>query len=328
MSLKIALALIVTSAQLSFAVLSNDEQAPNTEESSCTTLLTQKKNTPVNIHFNQEPYDISGLGLRLIAREQINTINNLYAKHLKNEPLDTHAIQMAEQRIDCVKITEAKNVIFCLAYSQYIMNMTFWRPSLYSEGFAHFPQRTVADHNNPSAPYIKYAIGGFNIPSEMFIDFFNEAPKGTYSSQEKVLVEKLYNPLLKEIGTDEPFYIVTSAVNGGTMSESFFNTASHELLHAQLRMTPGYEEVVTKFWNTQVSKEHKTEFIESLRGVYNIDDERVMIDEFQAYILQKGAENSVYGSVKKYKDIDFVMLYADKLRSELEMAGIKAIYVE
>ncbi len=282
-------------------------------------------NFEIGIELDKDLYPVSGEGLRLIARKLMNEIQAPYLAHINGAPFNLETAKIADQKIRCVQIAEATNVFLCMSYHHEILNGTMWRFSIFSEGFSTVNKRTVVSHDHPAGRYIQAFIGGFNTPGAELTGFFTTVKDSDLSAQERAFKKAVYDRIIERIGgPSEEFYVVSIPMTGpGTMT--FFDTASHELLHAQHRMTPAYKKIVTDFWNDEVTGEHRSIFIKSIADIYDTSDLSTVIDEFQAYLLQRGAEANVYGSVGKYEGVNFVEKYRTLLVKKLTQAGIKFI---
>jgi hypothetical protein len=282
-------------------------------------------NFEIGVEFDKEPYSISGEGLRLIARKLIGDVKAPYLEQIKGAAFNLEAAKIADQKIRCVQIAEAKNVFLCMSYHHEILNGTMWRFSIFSEGFSTVKKRTVVGHDHPAGKYIKAFIGGFNTPGAELTGFFAVVKDADLSAQERIFKKEVYHQIIERIGgPSEEFYVVSIPMTG-TGIMTFFDTASHELLHAQHRMTPAYKKIVTEFWNDEVASEHRRIFTESIADIYDTSDLSTVIDEFQAYVLQKGSEAGAYGTVGKFEGVDFVAKYRESLVKRLTQAGIKFI---
>lgn len=282
-------------------------------------------NFEIGVDFDKDPYSVSGQGLRLIARKLIGDVRAPYLEHIKGASFSVEAAKIADQKIRCVQITEAKNVFLCMSYHHEILNGTMWRFSIFSEGFSSVEKRTVVGHDHPAGRYIKAFIGGFNTPGAELTGFFAAVKDADLSTQERTFKREVYDQIIQRIGgPSEEFYVVSIPMTG-TGIMTFFETASHELLHAQHRMIPAYKKIVTEFWNDEVTDEHRSVFTKSIADIYDTTDLSTVIDEFQAYLLQNGSEMGVYGSVGKYEGINFVAKYRKSLVKKLTQAGIKFI---
>lgn len=123
----------------------------------------------------------------------------------------------------------------------------------------------------------------------------------------------------------EDFYVIALAVQAPTSTATYFDVLSHEVLHALYRLNPEYEAVVRRFWRNQLSPHEQVAFILSLGDAYALDMPDVILDEFQAYILQLNSEAGGYGQLRNYANIDFVRRFKRPLLRRLKRAGINFI---
>ncbi|MBK8203470.1 MAG: hypothetical protein IPK68_14455 [Bdellovibrionales bacterium] len=283
-------------------------------------------NFEIGIELDKDPYPVSGQGLRLIARKLMEDVEAPYLENINGAPFNLEAAKIADQKIRCVQAAEVRNVFLCMSYHHEILNGTMWRFSIFSEGFSTVKKRTVVGHDHPAGRYIKAFIGGFNTPGAELTGFFTAVKDSDLSAQERAFKKAVYDRIIERIGgPSEEFYLVSIPMAGPAGTMTFFETASHELLHAQHRMTPSYKRIVTEFWNDEVTSEHKGIFTKSIADIYDTSDLATVIDEFQAYLLQKGSETGVYGAVGKYEGVNFVEKYRTLIVKRLTQAGIKFI---
>jgi hypothetical protein len=310
--------------------IESPEIPKNASEGSSRCLLGQVRASShdfeIGIELDKDPYPVSGEGLRLIARKLMNEIQAPYLAHINGAPFNLETAKIADQKIRCVQIAEATNVFLCMSYHHEILNGTMWRFSIFSEGFSNVKKRTVVSHDHPAGRYIQAFIGGFNTPGAELTGFFTAVKDSDLSAQERAFKKAVYDRIIERIGgPSEEFYVVSIPMAGPAGTMTFFETASHELLHAQHRMTPAYKKIVTDFWNDEVTGEHRRIFTESIADIYDTSDLSTVIDEFQAYLLQKGSEAGVYGAVGKYEGVNFVEKYRTLIVKKLTQAGIKFI---
>jgi hypothetical protein len=106
----------------------------------------------------------------------------------------------------------------------------------------------------------------------------------------------------------EPFVVISYSVNG-----DWSYVLSHELPHAQYFLDIKYRQAVDKFWSESVTEEDREKVKKVLGEAYNQNDDLLMRNEFQAFLLEsRAAEDRLK---------DFVPLYRDKLIKRLEEVG-------
>ena len=107
---------------------------------------------------------------------------------------------------------------------------------------------------------------------------------------------------LKQAGVDN---IVASA--WGNLA-----TIEHELLHAQYFSDPRYKSVVHSFWRERLSEEQRGQVRRELGAQYDPANEDLMVNEFQAYVLQSTPRGWLLAERERWRAL---------LLSDLEQAG-------
>lgn len=79
---------------------------------------------------------------------------------------------------------------------------------------------------------------------------------------------------------------------------------SHELLHASFFKDKILRSIIEQFWNEKVTKKDKQSIMKILSDDYDIRDFNLLINEFQAYILESDALNDKLAKyAKKYREL-------------------------
>ena len=91
---------------------------------------------------------------------------------------------------------------------------------------------------------------------------------------------------------------------------------AHEILHLQFFTDSRIKPVAEKFWDEKVSAEDKAAIKQKLAPNYNVEDRELLVNEFQAYMLQASAEYYELGNFLKYRDA---------LRAAMAAVGVSPI---
>ncbi len=196
--------------------------------------------------------------------------------------------------MECAELQELKNAFFCIGDEKVHVNAAFARTSIYADGFgANGKVKQWVSLNEPVVEKGKTQVSGH--------DIFGEDLRKMYESQkelckkdksfcltvpEKELFEDFLPPLFK---SKEPFVIIAFGIGGQRMKSS--DIAAHEVLHAQYYLQDEFKKAVIEFYSEEVidSKE-ETQMKKAFEGTYNLNNPDLMVNEFQAHVLQTGAE--------------------------------------
>lgn len=218
-----------------------------------------------------------------------------------------------ENIIECRRVEELNGVHLCLNLTQNGMNQSLARATSFIEGLAG-PKGVLIDHNKPELAQFLREIGGHDLRGKDLILFYKEAMQACeksnhdknicLSNQEQDLFESY---LLPEIAKNPNFVVITFAV---LSNMNYEDVVTHEIMHAQYFTDDLFRETIDNFWEKKVSSTDKEKIIHILSSAgYNMDDELLMKNEFQAYILQSNAEKGLL--------VEFVEKYSESLRAKL-----------
>ena len=142
---------------------------------------------------------------------------------------------------------------------------------------------------------------GHDIPSDELLKFWSELEKSCSSggacplSEEEELFKDVILPFAE---SQKPFVVISFSIDN-----DWYIALSHEVLHAQYFLDSKYQEVVDGFWRDVVREEDKIKIKSILGRFYNQNDEFLMRNEFQAYVLQAQAmQSSLQEFVKRYQE--------------------------
>lgn len=229
----------------------------------------------------------------------------------------------AKEYTECQETEELEGAILCGSYIQRAMNRIFIRPAIYSEGgMGPHPSRTLVKKENPHLKAWEDMVGGHDIFSKELLEFYDKmAEKCTTDTSycltktEKNFYDTVIVPLRAR---GKPFVIITFSVQSTLTPHQ---VVSHEFLHAHFFLDPKYQQRVTEFWEKHLNESERSAIRKTLQEVgYDSTDEVVMKNEFQAYILMYGANDS--------KLEKFVPLYREKIENFMAEANLSAVQVK
>lgn len=217
--------------------------------------------------------------------------------------------------MQCVELKELEGALLCAAGKKAYMNKAFSRASLFSEGSAGIEKGQVFELDSKEVVGSSEILG-HNIPSDELKGFWNALAKACSPSQNCASPEELelFEKVMIPMSFKRPQFIALTYAFDAEWSRAL----SHELKHGQYFLNTKYRETVDLFWNETVSKEDKERIRNLLGRGYNKNDEAVMRNEFQAFLLEKRASENALR--------DFVPFYRDLLIQKLQEAGLELLF--
>jgi hypothetical protein len=190
---------------------------------------------------------------------------------------------------ECQRLPNVPPTLLCLFNHRLLMNAALSRPTYYLE-----QEKRILSKEEFLEEVKSSRAEGFNLPLPKVRGFYQQArenvppTQGAASTPEEVFLrveERFSREVLKEAALEDGHnYLITAAV-----TEDLLPTLSHELLHAQYFHDAQYRTIVQAFWRKEVSPAEKQLFRSVLQGSYDVQDEALLMDEFQAYLLMYGS---------------------------------------
>lgn len=206
---------------------------------------------------------------------------------------------------ECRPVSQAPEVVFCNSDSRATMNRIFYRTECFLNGpFGNSPGTVIANDVVGSG-----AIAGYALRRADFVHFFEAAsrrcklePSACLTQKEQAFHDTVLAPLLQR---EADFVVLAGDDSPGTFS--------HEMLHAQFFLDGAYADAVIKYWRSLTAAERQ-QVRDLLAPDYNVSNDRMVADEFQAYVLEHDSVWGLLGSV--------VERHRDALRQALAEAGL------
>ncbi len=218
--------------------------------------------------------------------------------------------------LECRMIEEIERVYLCASRDSGDMNRALMRASVYVEGLDGNPRGTILDPESPVLAKIAADTAGHDLKREDLLRFYEDLqgrceqePELCPTPHERALFEGYILPLAED---ESPFVVIAYPVIVERAGQSWHWIVSHEVLHAQYFMQPEYRATVDQFWRHQVADADKAFVKRFLGQSYDVSDELLLINEFQAYTLQAGNENN---------KIPFIFRYRKKIEAALAALG-------
>lgn len=254
--------------------------------------------------------DIVALSERVSVAKDIDHWNAALAqKTLENSELRKKGL------MECAQVKELPAVILCNATKKHYMNMILTRASIFSEGTRGSQAGNLTSTNSEAYLKIERMAVGHDIPSNQLLNFWSQlqsacAQQSLCPTKDE---EEFFMRVVLPASREMPRFVVISY----SLDTDWWVTVTHEMLHAQYFLDPVYRETINQFWSESVSEKDRVDIKKILGAFYNGNDEFVMKNEFQAYLLQKNPE--------QYELRSYVSVYRERLLRKLQEAGVAPI---
>lgn len=187
--------------------------------------------------------------------------------------------------IECAELKNLRTVVLCASTKKTYMNKALSRASIFSEGTYGVEKGNVQSSDSPSYLNIVSAALGHDIPSNELLAFWQKLEeacqkKETCPTQEE---EEFFKEVVLPLSQKESQFVLISY----SVDTEWYHTLSHELMHAQYFLDAKFRQTVDRFWNESVSEQDRNKIKSILGKAYNQNDEFVMKNEFQAYVLER-----------------------------------------
>jgi hypothetical protein len=204
-----------------------------------------------------------------------------------------HALGVTE----CRWIAELEQVLLCGSYDRLAMNPPLARAAIFIEVRAH----SVIDRRELFYKRYAAAVGGFDLRKDHpdparpdLLEYYAAldrecAARSSLCADEP---EQAMRELLERAWAGKPSFVLVTFAHDGPIPDD--EVVSHEILHAQYFTTPAYREAIDAYWRG-LTEAQRAEIRASLAGIYNVNDDELMQNELQAYVLMSGGETARLG---------------------------------
>lgn len=230
-----------------------------------------------------------------------------------------------EGHSECAAVNEIQGAYLCASVHLKHANLALARASIFVEGLFDTPKGTVVKLS--SSAYLQGVsdIGGHDLTSDDLATFWQALSQACSSSQSADICptpreKEMFNDfILPKIATSEKFVIISYALHSII---DWPEVVTHEILHAQYFLQPDFRATADHFWTTKVLPDTQSmnEIKDALAPYYNVDDEFLLKNEFQAYILMANAENNVLSEV--------VQKFRQPLMTAMQNHGVQPLQVQ
>ncbi len=227
--------------------------------------------------------------------------------------------RLAQGFISCRPVSELPGKTFaCLSVGRSSHLAAVLGPaSIFAEGNLGYSRGTLIDRTKPDfiSKLNHSDVGGYNLKGEDLREFIKQSKvscDGGNVGHCLSEAESSFFGSIEESLQSESFNLIAVVFFPMTMGDSYISVLNHESLHVIYFRDDEYRTKVEKFWEEVVTADDKKAILEILKSGYDIQSEYVVINEFQAYILQQDSEQSLLSA--------FVTKYKDKLSAALSFA--------
>jgi hypothetical protein len=218
--------------------------------------------------------------------------------------------------VEVAELKELPGTYVLLFNGSRFMNSALDRASLYIEKGELLSDAQVVAGEEDS--------GGHNLRAEDVLQFWDKyqaqkEPAGPSSSEDAAYLQieqDLWHNVILPLARENPNAVFLAASVDGGAGE----VLTHELVHAQYVTQPEFRDVVEQFWHEQVSEEDKADVRDALSASYDVSNEELVMNEFQAYLLQRGNEDRELKA--------FVAKYEQPLRDALAARGVAVVQTD
>jgi hypothetical protein len=231
---------------------------------------------------------------------------------LANLSADTDGV---DRYIECAEVAELPGAFLCCSFYQSDMNDAFTRMGIFMGAGRGVQENTVMSHGDPVLRNYKKLVAGHNLPGPAVSRFYSRllieknSDLGLNEFEGAFHNDFLQNPAVKALG--DQFYLIGLSIQN---MKTYQSVVTHEIFHALYFLNPDYRETVRRFWSESISEKDRTQITEVIGQAYNTENLELVIDEFQAYLLQSGAHQD---RMKL-----FVERYQAALSEQLALRGI------
>ncbi|MCB0357233.1 MAG: hypothetical protein KDD40_09510 [Bdellovibrionales bacterium] len=243
--------------------------------------------------------------------EMLNSDGIMNLRLQQQGQLSDYERHILSYAVEVKPLQGAKRVYLALFYSRLHMNKTLIRSSLYQDGGYEVAKGVVPTGNELFLHESYEAARGLNLRGDQINEMLSRSRQQgiPLNLEESVFSEEILSKLQQRHPKNDYFIIAFNIVGFS------WDTIIHEVAHSLFDTVPEYKEVVFDFFYNTVTKTDREKINQILSKIYS--GESVIIDEFQAYLLQPkvpAAQSDMLG--------DLVDKYRQKLINTLVANGV------
>jgi hypothetical protein len=228
--------------------------------------------------------------------------------------------------VDCRWVAEIDDVLLCGAFDAQAVSAMLVRAAMFIEGSGGIAQGVVSPRSGDAYTRMSQLTAGFDLvkddpdPKRYDLIGYYAAVDRACESEPKLCLddaEKAMRQLLERAWSDRERFVVLSFAVFAPLP--FGDIVSHEILHAQYFLDPAYRTAVEVYW-AALDEAARGPIVAALASEYAESDDYLMRNEFQAYVLQAGADR---GRLSR-----FLAAHRAPLMAQLKKHGVVPIQVE
>jgi hypothetical protein len=221
------------------------------------------------------------------------TVNELSARVASHKPRIDRFPREGDLHYECVSLPGIPLTTLCLFNIRLLMSAALSRVSYYSEN----EKRVLSDIELLEEVKNSNALG-FNVSAPLVADFERkreasrefratrpvngnlesiQSAERVFFTTEETFEEAILRPLAR---TSPPVYLITA-----TADDDLEVLLGHEFQHAQFFHDERFRGAVERYWRDAVSSSDQDAFRAAIAESYDVGNARVVLDEFQAYVL-------------------------------------------
>jgi hypothetical protein len=197
---------------------------------------------------------------------------------------------------ECLRVEQVEGALYCMSDSRRVMNRIFNRASKFIEGLYGNPAGTVI----PSDSTLPTRVVGHDLQGDDLVRFFAAVKELCDDGEEEycltVAEEELYETVLLPAWEQGDDFVVLASASCRA------STTTHEMLHAQFFLDPVFAATVMGYYRA-MEPEERARVRDLLESTYDVTNERLMANEFQAYVLMTDADEAkLYELVDEHRE--------------------------
>jgi hypothetical protein len=205
---------------------------------------------------------------------------------------------------ECAETTQVPGAFVCLSYFALDMNKILGRAGVYAEGGFAVPRGTFAKDSDPDVRKLNLLVEGQDLKSEDLLPFFegmrSRCAAGERASCPNPSEALFYENVLKPVAAARARFVILGVAVQAV--DAYQANLGHEMMHAQYMLLPSYKETIDRFWDAMPAADKDAIRKLLAENAYDPSDEFLMRNEFQAYLLEPGADDDLMRDfVPKYR---------------------------
>jgi hypothetical protein len=203
--------------------------------------------------------------------------------------------------VQCREAVEIPGTFVCLFNHSTLGNLMLYRSTNFVERIDRKYSRgtVLPDYKDWGDVNSKGYVNAFDLEKTDLVEFYNKAQtecaagrgEQCLNEYERNFFQSFVLPLAQ---TRENFVILG-------VGYGLADSLSHEVIHAQYFLRPEYRAVVDCYWETEISVDQRTGIKKDLESTYDTSYRFLMINEFQAYVLQAGTPKQLRYESERHK---------------------------